>query len=311
MRSERSLIHVSTSYNSVVSYNQPRFSRYASWNENATTILTSTQLSYGPTRIIITTSDKWYVTRDGYGSIFSGVGNSTSLTSGAKGGFCIFVTADEDVYSYDQVNNQVTRGSINMSTSLPVMLVDNYCRGLFIDTNNTLYCCISDMSQVVKKSLDDPTNALKLVAGTDCHGIASNQLAFPAGIFVDIHFSLFVADTGNHRVQRFSYGQKNGTTVVGQDAPGTINLLSPKDIALDGNGYLFIVDTGNHRIIGSGPDGFRCVLGCTNTTGLASNQLSSPQSMSFDRDGHIWVADYGNLRVQKFIIKNNYSGEYP
>ena len=304
------MIHVSASYTSGVFYNQPNFSRYASWDGNAITVLNSSQLPYQPTRISITTSNKWYVVADGYSSIVSGIGNSTNSTISAWGGYCLFVTANDDVYSYDWLKNQVRRSSMNTTTSLPVMLVNNdFCRGLFIDTNNTLYCAVSYMAQVVAKSLDDNTNTLKAVAGTGCYGSASDQLVFPAGIFVDLNFSLFVADSGNHRVQRFSYGRTNGTTVAGNGTSGTITLNSPRDVALDGDGYLFIVDTDNHRIVGSGPDGFRCVAGCSNTTGSASNQLAYPRSMSFDSDGNIWVADYDNQRVQKFVISRNYSSE--
>ena len=273
------------------------------------TVLNSTQLPYGPARIFISTSNQWSVVADGYSSILSGTGNSINLTISASGGYCLFVTANEDVYSYDRFNNQVTRSSMKTTASLPVMLVNDFCRGLFIDTNNTLYCAVSYMSQVITKSLDDPTNALKLVAGTSCYGSASDQLAYPAGIFVDLNFSLFVADSGNNRVQRFSYGQENGSTVAGNGASGTIALNSPRDVVLDGNGYLFIVDTSNHRVIGSGPDGFRCIAGCTSVSGSALNQLSLPQSMRFDSDGNIWVADSTNQRIQKFILTSNSCGK--
>ena len=41
---------------------------------------------------------------------------------------------------------------------------------------------------------------------------------------------------------------------------------------MDGNGYLFIADKENHRIVGSGPNEFRCLIGCTES-GSANNQL--------------------------------------
>ena len=301
---------MSTCFTSGISYNQPRFSRYTAWGGDAITVLNSSQLPYQPTRIFISASNQWFIVVDGYTSILSGIGNSATINTTASGGYCLFVTANGDVYSYDDSNFQITRSPINATTSLPVMLVNDLCRGLFIDTNNTLYCAILHMYQVVAKSLDEPTNTLNAVAGTGCYGSASNQLSCPAGIFVDLAFNLFVADIYNHRIQRFSYGQKNGTTVAGNGVSGTITLNSPTDVVLDGDGYVFIVDAGNHRIVGCGPDGFRCVAGCSNTTGSASNQLSLPQSMGFDSDGNIWVADYGNRRVQKFVISRNYSGQY-
>ncbi|CAF4414903.1 unnamed protein product, partial [Adineta steineri] len=124
----------------------------------------------------------------------------------------------------------------------------------------------------------------------------------PRGIFVDTNLNLYVADCGNDRVQLFLSGQVTATTVAGSTATGTISLDCPSDVALDGGGYLFIVDSNNNRIIGSGPNGFRCIIACTSTTGSASNQLSSPSTFSFDSYGNIYVTDQGNSRVQKFLI---------
>ena len=76
-----------------------------------------------------------------------------------------------------------------------------------------------------------------------------------------------------HRIQRFSPGSQNAATVAGTGAPGTVTLYYPRGVVLDGDGYLFIVDSNNNRIIGSGPDGFRCVAGCVNGSGSGSNQL--------------------------------------
>ncbi len=82
----------------------------------------------------------------------------------------------------------------------------------------------------------------------------------PNGIFVDNNFNLYVADTGNHRIQFFQSGQLTATTVVGKGAPGTISLYNPTDVLLDADGYLFIVDSGNYRIVGSASNGFRCIF---------------------------------------------------
>ena len=96
-------------------------------------------------------------------------------------------------------------------------------------------------------------------------------------------------------------GQLNGTTVAGNGI-GNIALSCPTGVVLDGKNYLFIVDSFNHRIIGSGPNGFRCLVGCSGSNGSASNQLLFPQSMAFDSSGNIFVTDQGNNRVQRFTI---------
>ena len=257
--------------------------------------------------LFLTKNDTWYLVLDGYAQIFSGNEGSIHSTTSARGAFSIFVAGDDNVYASDSGGNRVNMWSMNLTSSQPVMLIGNDCRDLFVDTNSTLYCCLDNMHQVVSKSLHDPTNTLTVVAGTGCPGSASNMLSSPRGIFVDLNFTLYVADFYSNRVQRFTSGQLNATTIAGDGAPGTISLYHPVDIVLDGDGYIFIVDSYNNRIIGSGLDGFRCVAGCSTAPGSASNQLSSPQSMSFDSNGNIWVADMGNHRIQKFSLTTNCS----
>ncbi|KAF9758246.1 RING finger protein nhl-1 [Nosema granulosis] len=183
------------------------------------------------------------------------------------------------------------------------------CFGLFVDINNNLYCSQRDSHQVVSKSLNSPANALTIVAGTGCAGSDPNMLNIPYGIFVTINLDLYVADWGNDRIQLFRSGQLNATTVAGNGSTGTISLNRPRGVVLDGDGYLFIVDGNNNRIVGSGPYGFRCLVGCSGLAGAASNQLNIPWALSFDSDGNMFVADRGNNRIQNFLVSNNSCGK--
>ena len=132
------------------------------------------------------------------------------------------------------------------------------------------------------------------------------MLNSPRGIFVNTKFNLYVADSGNNRIQLFQYGHFNATTTLGTGAPGTISLDWPLAVVLDADGYLFIADRDHHRIVGANPYGFRCIVGCTGINGTASNQLNSPRSLAFDSYGNIFVADRDNHRVQKFLLATNF-----
>jgi len=221
----------------------------------------------------------------------------------------LFVTSSGDIY----VDNgyycgQVDKCLLNATSSISAMYITDVCFGLFIDINNTLYCSLTYLHQVVTKSLDDTPNTSKIAAGTGCAGSTSTTLYYPCGIYVDINFNLYVADWANNRIQLFQPGQLNAVTVAGTS--GTILLSYPSSVVLDADDYLFIVDYGNSRIIGSGPAGFRCVAGCSGTSGSASDQLYLPYTMAFDSDGNIFVTDASNNRVQKFILNNNVCGKY-
>ncbi|CAF4103590.1 unnamed protein product [Adineta steineri] len=164
--------------------------------------------------------------------------------------------------------------------------------------------------KVVKRSLNDPVmTSNRVAAGTGFAGNASNQLSDPRGIFVDVNLDLYVADYENHRVQLFQPGESNGITVAGSKSLNpTITLRGPSGIILDTEKYLFIVDHHNHRIVGSGLNGFRCLVGCYGV-GSQSNQLNYPSSLSFDHSGNIFVADEENARIQKFLLMKDSFGK--
>ncbi|CAF0723552.1 unnamed protein product [Adineta steineri] len=183
------------------------------------------------------------------------------------------------------------------------MNVSSECNGLFVDINDTLYCSMSYHHQVVKKLLNDVVmTSNRVAAGTDIQGSDSDQLWNPRGIFVDVNLDLYVADCGNGRVQLFQRGGSNGITVAGRESQNpTITLDCPSGIILDADKYLYIVDRDDSRIVGSGLNGFRCLVGCYGS-GAKSNQLYEPFSLSFDRYGNMFVTDSYNDRIQKFLL---------
>ena len=200
------------------------------------------------------------------------------------------------------VNGRVDRWIFNTSSLTPAMYVNGSCYGLFVDSNDLLYCSLRDLHQVTRLiSSTDPSTST-IVAGNGTAGLTSRMLNLPQGIYVDNASSLYVADCGNNRIQLFYSSQLDGITLVGNGSSQSMNLNCPTSVVLDQNGYIFVVDSNNHRIIGSGVGGFRCIVGCTGTTGSSLSQLSFPQSMAFDSYGNIFVADRNNGRLQKFAI---------
>jgi hypothetical protein len=136
-----------------------------------------------------------------------------------------------------------------------------------------------------------------VVAGAGIGGAPSNQLSRPSVTFIDVNLDLYVADCAN------------GITVAGNGSRNpTVSLRCPTGIVLDTQNYLFIVDSNNHRVVGSGPNGFRCLVGC-HRSGSQLAQLSFPSSLSFDRYGNIFVIDQKNNRIQKFQYLENSCGK--
>ena len=223
----------------------------------------------------------------------------------------IFGAPNGDIYVADaDKSGQVKRFALNDTVGVSVMTPSDSCYGLFVDINNNLYCSIDRDHQVVKQSLNSNATLLETVAGTSMYGSSPTMLRYPQGIFVDQQLTLHVADYGNDRVQRFLNNQLDGTTVAGAGVSTNTTLNGPTGVTLDADGYLFIVDSLNHRIVGSGPNGFRCLAGCAGGSGSASNQMYRPTSLGFDNHGNIFVIDSNNDRVQKFLLATNSCGEF-
>ncbi|CAF1480449.1 unnamed protein product [Adineta steineri] len=222
--------------------------------------------------------------------------------------YSLFVTSDGDIYIDDaEKNGRVQKWSAATNIFVTVMNVSSSCVSLFVDINDTLYCSMRDHHQVVKRSLNGTVmTSNRVAAGNDTKGSASNQLYGPEGIFVDVNLDLYVVDGANSRVQLFQSGDSDGITVAGSTSLNpTITLYFPTGIILDAEKYLFIVDLGNGRIVGSGLDGFRCLVGCYGQ-GSQSNQLREPFSLSFDHSGNMFVTDSLNHRIQKFKYLKRY-----
>jgi RHS repeat-associated protein len=85
-------------------------------------------------------------------------------------------------------------------------------------------------------------------------GTAEGQLKKPAGIAVDREGHVWVADTGNNRIEEFS---ASGTFMkaYGKEGTGNLQFKEPKGIAIDEQGYIFVADTGNSRIEELRPSG--------------------------------------------------------
>ena len=289
-------------------YNTPKLCVTTSWNPNATTIVNNTIIGTTPWGIFVDKNNTVYTASRQYGRIDSwfadGRITTRYISRSSSQPYSIFVSFNGDIYvsSISSSSYYIDKFTVNGINSTLVGTTSQLCYSLFIDFNDILYCSINDDHQVVKKPLDSDSNIWTNVAGiSGSSGSNSTMLNGPAGIFVDVNLDLYVADRGNDRIQLFRLGTSTGITVAGSTSSNTtISLNGPSGVVLDADKYLFIVDQLNHRIVGSGPNGFRCLVGCSGS-GNAAYSMSSPRPMAFDSYGNIYVVDRDNDRIQKFI----------
>jgi tripartite motif-containing protein 71 len=297
-----------------VSFNQPKFCSTPAWNRDATTFANQSIIGSSPGTLFIDAKDSVYIVNQKTNQILVWNDNNINQPKAISGNFSnsssIFVTSNGDVYiDNGQSNGRVEKLISSTHTFVTVMNVYSSCYGLFVGSNDNLYCSMSNHHQVAKSTLHDRRITSATVAGTGTKGSASNELDHPHGIFVDAKFDLYVADCGNDRVQLFRSGELDGITFVGREsASPTISLDCPTGITFDAQKYLFIVDSNNHRVVRSGINGIQCLVGC-HGSGSQSTQLSFPSSLSFDHSGNMFVVDQKNSRIQKFHYSQNSCGK--
>ncbi|MEJ2746207.1 MAG: SMP-30/gluconolactonase/LRE family protein, partial [bacterium] len=125
-------------------------------------------------------------------------------------------------------------------------------------------------------------------------GSTKGRFDEPRCLWVDSEGSIYVADTKNHRWQKFD---KNGKLLltVGKQGSGAAEFKEPMGIAVDDAGNVYVADTWNHRIQKFDKEG-----NYLSEWKGASGGFWAPKGMAFDSKGDIYVVDTGRHRVQKF-----------
>jgi tripartite motif-containing protein 71 len=131
-------------------------------------------------------------------------------------------------------------------------------------------------------------------------GHGPGQVVDPMGIAVDPNTrNIFVADTGNYRVQKFT---PNFVPIKEWGSQGSgdsqFEFPGPKGIAIDSNGNIYVADTGNHRVQKFDNNGV--FIMSWGERGSGDGEFIIPVGIAVESDDDIVVADSGNDRIQKF-----------
>ena len=179
-------------------------------------------------------------------------------------------------------------------------------------------------------------------------GTGKGQFDNPRGLTTDSAGNIFVADTGNGRIEKFSpngtyissIGTKNGYGQLGEpnglaiDRVGNIYfadvsthsvrkltpdgkpiaqwapaLYGPRGIAIGPNDSIYVVDQGHNRIVKLNADGE--VLTTWGSSGGGDGQFRDPTSVAVDpTSDKVYVADPINRRIQVFDSAGNFVSKW-
>ena len=161
---------------SAISFNQPKFCPSATWNENGTTFADSSSIGADLYAIFINVNNTVYGANTQSRLIqvwFEGNNISTPINVATYGyPYSLFVTITDDIY-IGNTNNNIEKQRLTSTGAVSTLNTGGICYDLFIDSNNSLYCSLSDNHQVIKRSLNNSDNQTTIVAGTGCSGFFS------------------------------------------------------------------------------------------------------------------------------------------
>ena len=172
---------------------------------------------------------------------------------------------------------------------------------------------------------------------------APSTFSYPRGVAVNpTDASVFVADDGNHQIQRFEadgtfiarwlmpgYGNPQGVAVApdgtvyatssntsrverfttsGDPTGGWGGLTDPRGIAVDGDGFVYVAETGANRVSKFGPTG--TPVRSWGVGGSGDGEFNQPIGVAVAPDGTVYVADYANSRIQHFTADGGFLGKW-
>ncbi|MFH1723767.1 MAG: PKD domain-containing protein [Elusimicrobiota bacterium] len=150
-------------------------------------------------------------------------------------------------------------------------------------------------------------------------GAGAGQVNAPWDLTLDADGRLWLADTYNNRVLRFSPPFENGMSadlVIGQtdfglngDGIAADKLHGPSAVAVGPSGNLWVAEWRNNRVLRFSPpfaSGMSAdmVIGQTdftsNTGAATASKLGDPRDLAFSQDGSLWTIASGNARILEF-----------
>lgn len=173
-------------------------------------------------------------------------------------------------------------------------------RDLAIAADGSLYVVDTDNHRIQQFSPEGaPLNVWGGFGDVNTGPAEGGTFNQPWGIGLGPDGSVYVADTWNHRVQKFN-AQGEFLTMWGYFGQGEQPqaFWGPRDVAVDSAGRVFVTDTGNKRVVVfDGEGNFITQFG---SAGMGPGQFDEPVGLAIDLNGLVYVADTWNQRIQVF-----------
>src|SRR5208337_493523 len=185
-------------------------------------------------------------------------------------------------YSGTFINDYLSSQSASSFNNSGITVGNSY---ILYSTTNGIYSIAQDLSGSESKIVNS--------------GSLSTAVSNPTGIYFDIlnvgTALLYVADTGNHRIQIYDE-LGNWQNHFGSIGNGSGNFTSPKGV-FTFNGNVYVADTGNNRVCVWNQSTLNPIV-TFGSSGSTNGLFNAPTGISAD-SSYIYVADSGNSRIQR------------
>ncbi|MFC2019413.1 SMP-30/gluconolactonase/LRE family protein [Chloroflexota bacterium] len=128
-------------------------------------------------------------------------------------------------------------------------------------------------------------------------GTGDGEFSYPYGVAVDASANVYVADTMNHRIQKFD---SDGTYITqwGSFGSGDGQFDQPTGVAFDTSGNVYVADSDACRIQKFDSDGnFITKWG---SPGIDYGQLNNPTGVAIDGSDNVYVVDSGSSVIRMY-----------
>ena len=135
-------------------------------------------------------------------------------------------------------------------------------------------------------------------------GSGNGHLSGAWEVTVDNDENIYIADYGNHRVQKFSLDGEF-VAAVGSYGKSPLQFYHPIGICYNHrDSYLYVVEQSNHRVQVLTTD--LKFVRSFGTQGSGNGQFANPRSMVFDDANNLYVTDSTNHRVQVLTTEGQF-----
>jgi hypothetical protein len=164
-----------------------------------------------------------------------------------------------------------------------------------IDPLGAMYIIEGGTTQIIKRSLSD-TAVHGSIGG---YGWTDGAFDQPSDIIAPNGLDIFVADYGNHRIQRFDKNLSFVSTFSGVDEETSERKFGyVRSVALSRQGSLFIVDGENNRVLKITKNSIETTLG---DIGAGKGRLYKPQLVRVLDNDNVAVLDSDALVIYDYF----------